>query len=105
MKYQAIGEFVAIKAILKRESKRGIILPDQTLQMRTANERKFIVEYTEVISKGDKVKNVEVGDKCTVQSYVFNNTLPLDIMNVGIKKDDSIQYFWCLEKDIVGIIK
>lgn len=104
MKYQAIGEFVAIKAVLKKESKFGIVLPNKTLQMKTANERKFIVEYTEVISKGNKVKNVNIGEKCTVQSYVFNNILPLEMMNVGIKKDDSIQYFWCLEKDIVGII-
>lgn len=104
MKYKAIGEYIAIKAVLKKESEAGIILPNQDLKLKTANERKTIIEYTEVIAIGNKVKNVKVGDKCMVQSYVFNNTLPLDTMNIGIEADKYIGYFWCLEKDIVGII-
>jgi hypothetical protein len=101
--YQAVGKYILLMAKLRQST--GIVF-ETDLKGKTANQRRWLIEYTKVVSVGDEVKLVKPGDVVFTQSFVFNQNVPLmHLYGEGSKESREEQYFWCKEEDIAGVIK
>lgn len=83
--YQAVGDSIVVDPKITEKTEGGIIVPDQAQENNTT-------DYPEVLSVGEKVTSVKVGDKVAVHHQAHPTLL----------KMDGKKYFSIKEYDVIG---